>query len=189
MQSSSKPFHASRLITKTLISCVLVQSLPGNRQKGRISAGPLRFPCALGKGGVSHKKREGDGATPLGSHPLRRLWYRADRQTRPRSGLLIRRIRPCNGWCDAPEHRRYNKPVPLPCPVSHETLWRRDPLYDLVIEIGWNDQPVIKNRGSAIFFHLARAGYTPTEGCVAIAGQHMRRLLPLLGPRTRIVIQ
>ncbi len=146
------------------------------------------FPCALGRGGVSHAKREGDGATPAGRFHLRRLWLRPDSQWPRRSALPLRLTRPDDGWCDDSGHRRYNRPVLLPFAASHERMWRDDSLYDAVIEIGWNDRPAIRGRGSAIFFHLARPGFTPTEGCVAVDRKAMRRLLPLIGPRTRIWI-
>jgi L,D-peptidoglycan transpeptidase YkuD (ErfK/YbiS/YcfS/YnhG family) len=94
-----------------------------------------------------------------------------------------------DGWCDALKHRRYNRPVPLPFSDSHERMWRDDHLYDRVVEIGWNDRPVIRGRGSAIFLHLARPGYTPTEGCVAVSRADMMKLLPLIGPQTRIDIR
>ncbi len=164
-------------------------SLPGNPRQGRLTAGNLRLRCALGKGGVSTRKREGDGATPVGSFALRRLWYRGDKGPRANSGLPQRSIRPADGWCDAPGHPRYNRPVRLPFLASHERLWRDDHVYDVVIEIGWNDRPAIPGRGSAIFLHLARGGYSPTEGCVAISARDMRKLLPLIGPRTRITIR
>ncbi len=106
----------------------------------------------------------------------------------PPVGAAARLTRPDDGWCDDSRHRRYNRPVPLPFAASHERMWRDDSLYDAVIEIGWNDRPAIRGRGSAIFFHLARPGFTPTEGCVAVDRAAMRRLLPLIGPRTRIWI-
>ncbi|MGL5139004.1 MAG: L,D-transpeptidase family protein, partial [Beijerinckiaceae bacterium] len=105
------------------------------RSLGRLSAGPLTLPCALGKGGLTRAKREGDGSTPFGRFALRMLWYRADHGRRPPSRLPLRRIRPEDGWCDAAGHPRYNRPVQLPFPASYECMWRDDPLYDIVIEI------------------------------------------------------
>jgi L,D-peptidoglycan transpeptidase YkuD (ErfK/YbiS/YcfS/YnhG family) len=100
----------------------------------------------------------------------------------------MRRTRPDDGWCDDPQHRRYNRNVRLPFAASHERMWRDDELYDIVIEIGWNDRPAIRGRGSAVFAHLARPGYTPTEGCVALSRRDMVRLLPRIGPETRMDI-
>ncbi len=171
------------------VSCIRVIARPLNRRQGLLRAGGLTFRCALGRGGVSHAKREGDGATPAGRFRLRRLWLRPDSKLPRLSALPLRLTRPDDGWCDDSGHHRYNRPVPLPFPASHERMWRDDSLYDAVIEIGWNDRPAIRGRGSAIFFHLARPGFTPTEGCVAVDRKAMRRLLPLIGPRTRIVIR
>jgi L,D-peptidoglycan transpeptidase YkuD (ErfK/YbiS/YcfS/YnhG family) len=178
----------SRLITNAPFKMIFVRSIKGNAQRGRVSAGAFNLRCALGKGGTTRQKREGDGATPLGSFRLRRLWYRADQIRRPQTRLMIRTIRPNDGWCDASKHPRYNKPVQLPFSHSHERMWRDDPLYNCVIEIGWNDQPAIPGRGSAIFMHIARQGYKPTEGCVALSKQDMIKLIPRIGPKTRIII-
>jgi L,D-peptidoglycan transpeptidase YkuD (ErfK/YbiS/YcfS/YnhG family) len=148
----------------------------------------LVMPCALGKGGVSAFKREGDGATPRGRFLLRRVWFRPDRQ-RVATGFLPSCLTErSDGWCDDPGHVRYNRPVRLPFRASHERMWREDDIYDVVIEIGWNDRPAVRGRGSAIFLHLARPGYKPTEGCVAVSRRDMARLLPRLGPQTRIDI-
>ncbi len=155
------------------------------RARGRLSAGrgaPL--PCALGPAGIVVDKREGDGATPRGALPVRRLWRRADRGPRPPTALPVRTIRRDDGWCDAPGHRSYNRLVRLPFQGSHEALWRQDGLYDLVAELGWNDRPARPGRGSAIFLHAARPGFPPTAGCVALAPEALRRLLAKLGPRT-----
>ena len=169
------------------ISFIYVRSRPGDRRRGRLLAGALRMPCALGRGGVSHRKREGDGATPAGRFALRLIWLRPGFGWRA-ARLPIRLTRPDDGWCDDPGHRRYNRPVRLPFAAGHERMWRGDSLYDAVVEIGWNDYPAVRGRGSAIFLHLARPGFSPTEGCVAVARRDMRKLLPLLGPRTRIDI-
>jgi L,D-peptidoglycan transpeptidase YkuD (ErfK/YbiS/YcfS/YnhG family) len=148
----------------------------------------LTVPCALGRGGISRGKREGDGATPAGRLVLRRIWYRADRVPRPRSRLPVHAIRPDDGWCDAAGDRNYNRPVRLPYPASHERLWRDDHVYDVVVELGWNERPRVQGRGSAIFLHLARPGYAPTEGCVALARADMLRLLPHLRPGMALII-
>jgi L,D-peptidoglycan transpeptidase YkuD (ErfK/YbiS/YcfS/YnhG family) len=133
--------------------------------------------CALGKGGVRVEKEEGDGATPAGLLPLRRIFYRADHVAPPRSTLPIEPIAPTDGWCDDLTHRDYNRFVTLPHDARHEELWRRDEVYDVIAALGWNDQPVIRRRGSAIFLHVARPDYAPTEGCVALALPDLSRLL------------
>ncbi|MFC3692445.1 L,D-transpeptidase [Chenggangzhangella methanolivorans] len=140
----------------------------------------MAFPCALGPAGTVTTKREGDGGTPRGRLALRRLFRRADRGPRPPSGLDTRTIRTTDGWCDAPGHRRYNRLITLPFSASHETLWRDDGLYDLVVELGWNDRPATPGRGSAIFLHAARPGFSPTAGCVAVEPRFLRRLVARL---------
>jgi len=133
--------------------------------------------CAVGKGGVRLEKEEGDGATPTGLLPLRRILYRGDRVPPPGCAMPIEPIAAEDGWCDDPTHRDYNRFVRLPHDARHEELWRRDEIYDVVGVLGWNDSPVVKGRGSAIFLHVARPDYSPTEGCVALALPDLTRLL------------
>ncbi|MEM7424691.1 MAG: L,D-transpeptidase family protein [Pseudomonadota bacterium] len=151
---------------------------------GTLTAGSWCVHCAFGRGGLTADKREGDGATPTGNWPLRKLFYRADRLTPPGTGLELQKIESSDGWCDAPGHSLYNQIVQLPFGDSHETLQREDHLYDLMIPMGYNDGPIVPGRGSAIFFHLAREDYQPTEGCVAISRADMELLLPMLSART-----
>ncbi len=151
-------------------------------------AGPWAIPCALGKAGIVHNKREGDGGTPAGRFRLMRLWLRADRCQRARTGLPLRRTKRRDGWCDDIRSPRYNRPVTLPFARSHEKMWRDDDLYDLVVELGCNMQPVIRGRGSAIFMHVAREGFLPTEGCIALEKRVLKRLLARIGRRTIIHI-
>lgn len=144
--------------------------------------GLLRFRgeslrCALGAGGIRADKREGDGATPTGLLPIRRILWRADRGPRPACALPAEPIAPEDGWCDDPAHPDYNQPVRLPHPARHERLWRDDAVYDVIGVLGWNDAPVQRGRGSAIFLHVARPGLAPTEGCVALPEPELRRLL------------
>ncbi|MBX9933881.1 MAG: L,D-transpeptidase family protein [Methylobacterium sp.] len=167
-----------------------VRPLIADARRGQLIAGPLVIRCALGRSGIATVKREGDGASPRGLFRLREVFYRPDHLTaRPPTGLPIRATRPYDGWCDAPLHRRYNRPVTLPCPgMSAEEMWRGDGLYDLVVDIDYNRGPIRPGRGSAIFLHVARPGYPPTEGCVALARSDLLRLLRRLGPRTRLRI-
>lgn len=127
-----------------------------------------RLRCAVGRSGVSRAKREGDGATPCGRWLMRRLYYRPDRMAPPVSKLPLASLTPADGWCDDPQDASYNQPVQLPYPARAERLWRDDPVYDLIVPLGYNDAPVIAGAGSAIFLHLAQADYRPTEGCVAL---------------------
>jgi L,D-peptidoglycan transpeptidase YkuD (ErfK/YbiS/YcfS/YnhG family) len=127
------------------------------------------FRAAIGRGGRRADKREGDGATPLGPLPLRRVLFRADRVARPRCAVPVEPIAPTDGWCDDPGDPAYNRPVTLPTTAHHEALWRQDAVYDIVGVLGWNDGPPVRDRGSAIFLHVARPDYAPTEGCIALA--------------------
>ena len=135
--------------------------------------------CAIGKGGArpAADKREGDGATPLGVWPMRRLLYRPDRGGVPVTTLPAQPIAEHDGWCDAPTDANYNRPVTLPYPASAEHLWRDDGVYDLIVVLGHNDDPPIPGLGSAIFLHLARPDYAPTEGCVALARPDLEAVL------------
>lgn len=164
------------------------------RAPGAQSRGVLRFrgkalPVALGRGGVRANKFEGDGATPRGRFRLLRLWYRADRLPRPRTPLPVRPIRAGDGWCEDPEDRRYNRPVRLSPSAPGDRLQRDDRLYDLIVELDHNTRPRIKNRGSAVFIHVARPGFAPTAGCVALRANDLLRLLAHVGPESRIEIR
>jgi len=144
--------------------------------------------CALGRGGVRADKREGDGATPVGRFALRRVLWRADRLTQPGTGLPVSVIAPDDGWCDAPDDPAYNRPVKRPYPASHEELWREDGVYDVIVVMGHNDDPVVPGRGSAVFMHVARPDWEPTAGCVALALPDLLRLLKDCGPGTALTV-
>ena len=135
------------------------------------------FRCAKGKGGRRADKREGDGATPIGLLPLRRILYRADRLAPPHAAVPVAPIAPDDGWCDDPAHADYNSQIRLPHPARHEELWRADAIYDVIGVLGWNDAPVLRGRGSAIFLHLARPDFSPTEGCIALEQRDLLRVL------------
>lgn len=144
--------------------------------------------CALGRGGIRADKREGDGATPVGRFPLRRVLWRADRLERPDSGLPTHPIAPDDGWCDAPEDPAYNQPVTRPHPTSHESLWREDGVYDVIVVMGHNDDPVVAGLGSAVFLHVARPDWQPTAGCVALPLDDLLRLLKDCGPGSALTV-
>jgi L,D-peptidoglycan transpeptidase YkuD (ErfK/YbiS/YcfS/YnhG family) len=156
--------------------------------RGELRCGDLSAPCALGPAGIVEDKREGDGGTPKGEFPLRSVFYRPDRLPPPETLLPVSPIDPTDGWCDDPASPDYNRPVRLPFPASHELMWREDHLYDLVLVPGHNDDPPVPGMGSAIFVHLARPGFPPTHGCVALEPEAMRELLRRIGPGTRLVI-
>ncbi len=146
------------------------------------------YRCALGRGGVRSDKVEGDGATPAGSWRLRNLLYRADRIAKPHSLLAAAPIGSNDGWCDDPGDPAYNQPVILPYAARHERLWRDDGLYDVVAVLGYNDDPPLPGRGSAIFLHVAQPDYRSTEGCVALAMPDLLRVIAQCGPETKLVV-
>lgn len=157
------------------------------RPEGWAEQDGQRYACVLGRSGVFRDKREGDGATPAGAWPVRRIWHRPDRQPAPvTAGLPTWAIAPDDGWCDEPGHPEYNRPVKLPFLASHERMWRADHLYDLVVELGYNDDPVLPGRGSAIFLHVARPDRGPTAGCVAFALEDLLAIVRRLGPGDRV---
>jgi L,D-peptidoglycan transpeptidase YkuD (ErfK/YbiS/YcfS/YnhG family) len=138
-------------------------------ESGFLSGRGLKFRAACGRAGVTRHKQEGDGATPVGLLPLERVLFRADRVKPPVCTVPIEPIGPDDGWCDDPEDKEYNRMVGLPYNGRHEALWRGDGIYDVIGVLGWNLNPVVRHRGSAIFLHVARADYAPTDGCIALA--------------------
>lgn len=173
----------------TTFRTLTVRRKPAAPSRGWLVAGPHALPVALGRGGVKANKREGDGATPRGAFRLKRLWWRADRHPRPRTRLPVRRIKPRDGWCEDPADRHYNQPISVPENSKADHLRRTDALYDFFIELDHNTRPRVAGRGSAVFLHVARPGFAPTAGCVALTMPALRRLIERIGPRTRIVIQ
>lgn len=147
------------------------------------------YKCALGKNGVSLNKMEGDGKTPSGSFPLRKVFYRKDRLNEPKTKLPTEEIKENYGWCDDPKDPNYNKLVKLPHYASHEKLWRDDNIYDVIVTIGYNDDPPIPGKGSAIFLHIARPEFTPTDGCIALNLNELLEILESITLNTEICIQ
>lgn len=165
-----------------------VRAKPGDRTKGLMNVHGTVFPCALGRGGITSRKQEGDGGTPLATMRLLGGYLR-DRKFAWRSALPLQAITPDLGWCEVPADRNYNRPVKLPYPVSHENMRRADELYDACIVLDWNIRPRTRGKGSAIFLHLSRPGFTPTAGCVAVTHKVMARLLPMLSTRTVLTVR
>ena len=165
-----------------------VRSLSQRSSKAWLILKTRHFACAVGRTGRSIFKREGDGKSPIGRWPVRKILYRADKMLPPRTGLDLYAITPDDGWCDDPADRNYNRPIPLPYTASAESLWRDDALYDIVVVLGHNDSPPVRGLGSAIFMHLAKPGYQPTEGCIALNRRDLLQVVSLLTPASSIVI-
>jgi L,D-peptidoglycan transpeptidase YkuD (ErfK/YbiS/YcfS/YnhG family) len=177
------PSAPSRRLSKRSIRALgllRIRPLAGNRARGWLTAGSFRIPCALGPAGIIQVKREGDRGTPAGRFRLLWGYYRPDRSRPQAGGVPLRPMRRDQGWCEVPSSWRYNRPVRLPAADCTDKMWRDDHLYDLTFVLDQNFSRRSKGRGSAIFFHLARADLTPTAGCVAISPSDMRKLAPRL---------
>lgn len=150
-----------------------------------------KIPCVVGYNGIKQDKKEGDGGTPIGTFPLRQVWYRADKIDKPVTDLPTRVITQNDGWCDDSSSPLYNRWVDLSKPFtkSHEKLWLENDLYDIIVEIGYNDETIEKGKGSAIFMHVARPNFTPTDGCVALKLSDLKELLQSLKPGSEITIK
>ncbi len=170
-------------------STITVHRACHGQSKGILSAGNRQFPCALGRNGITAGGFEGDGATPAGVYHILHAWYRPEREILRPSGLPIKRITPNSGWCDDPDDRNYNRPVKLPYPASHEKMHRDDRLYDWCLVFDHNMSKRMRNLGSAVFFHVAREDFAPTEGCIAIQPKDMRWLVGHIGTNTRLIIK
>ena len=158
----------------------MVLTPKGVRFQGRL------WPCTIGKGGISGRKREGDGATPRGVHRIVGMLYRPDRMARPTD--WARPIGPPDLWSDDPTDTDYNMMVRAPYAASHEKLRRADPLYDLVILTDWNWPYAVKGRGSAIFIHQYRRPGFPTEGCIAFSRSNLHAIARKIRYRTRLIV-
>lgn len=167
---------------------IFIRGLSRAKPQGKLQLGFSSLPCALGRSGRRSKSREGDGITPVGRWTMRHVFFRPDRIVRPRTLLPASALHPKLGWCDAPGDPNYNRVVELPYPGRHECLWRKDHLYDVVVVLGYNDLPRLQGRGSAIFMHLTRPDYPPTEGCIAVSLPHMLRIVAQVRPGDAVTV-
>lgn len=168
---------------------LLVTGCDRQRSRGRLAFAGTAFPCALGRSGITVGKREGDGATPVGVFPVLYGYYRADKIGRPLSRLPLQPIHASFGWCDEPTDRNYNRFVRLPYPASAEKLMREDELYDVCIVLGHNQKPRVRGLGSAIFLHVAKPGFLPTEGCIALAFSDMLKVVKSLRRGDHVIVK
>ena len=167
---------------------LIVQADTTDSALGWARLGDKRWRCSVGAGGIREDKVEGDAATPAGIFPLRRILFRNDRLVLPKVGLPARPIADHDGWCDDPRSTSYNRLVRVPNQWSHERLWRDDGLYDLLVVVGYNDDPPEGEWGSAIFLHVAREDHAPTQGCIAFARADLLELVALLSSETRLKV-
>ena len=148
----------------------------------------LKFKCALGKAGIREKKREGDNITPKGIFKILKIYYRSDRIKKISSKFKLLKITKKMGWCDDPKSKKYNQLINLPNKYSYERLFRKDNIYDLVLVLNFNIKPIIKNKGSAIFIHIANKNYKKTAGCIGLKKNHLIKIIKRIDKKTKIII-
>ena len=158
------------------------------KNSGFLTYKNLKFRCAIGKAGIKKKEKEGDNITPKGIFKITNIYYRSDKIKNIATPIKIIKIKKNMGWCDDPESRNYNKEIKIPNNFSYEKLYRNDNIYDLIIVLSYNISPTIKNKGSAIFIHIAKNKYLPTEGCVALKKNHLIKILKEIKSNTLIKI-
>jgi L,D-peptidoglycan transpeptidase YkuD (ErfK/YbiS/YcfS/YnhG family) len=148
----------------------------------------LIFKCAIGKAGIRKKKKEGDKITPIGAYKIINIYYREDRIKKIPTKFRLNKIKKNMGWCDDPRSKKYNKLIKLPSKYRHEKLFRKDNIYDLVMVLNYNTSPIIKNKGSAIFIHIAKKNYKKTLGCIALKKTDLIKLLKKINKKTKVII-
>ena len=149
----------------------------------------LKFRCALGKAGVKKKKEEGDNITPKGTFKINNIYYRSDHIKKISSKFKLIKITKNMGWCDDPKSKKYNQLIKLPNKYSHEKLYKKNNTYDLLLVLDYNMKPIVKNKGSAIFIHVAKRNYKPTAGCIALKKKDLLKLTKIIKLSTKILIK
>ena len=157
-------------------------------KSGYLKYRDFKFKCALGKAGIGNKKYEGDNITPKGDFRIVKIYYRKDRLKKLHSKFRLTEITKGMGWCDDPKSRKYNHPIKLPTKYSHEILYRRGNIYDLILVLNYNMKPTIKNKGSAIFIHVAKKNYKKTAGCIALKKADLVLLVKEINKNTKVII-
>ena len=148
----------------------------------------LKFKCSLGKSGIGEKKIEGDNITPKGTYQIKRVYYRKDRVKKIKAKIKLFEIKKNFGWCDQPNSKFYNRLIDIPNKLSHEKLYRKDNVYDVIIVLNYNMNPTIQYKGSAIFIHVAKRKFPPTKGCIAISKKNLLSLIDAISKKTKIKI-
>jgi L,D-peptidoglycan transpeptidase YkuD (ErfK/YbiS/YcfS/YnhG family) len=158
------------------------------KKSGYLKYKNFKFRCALGKGGIKQKEREGDFITPKGKFKLIKIYYRSDRIKKISSVLKKNKIKKNMGWCDDVSSNYYNKQIKINKKISHEKLYRKDNVYDIVVVLNYNLKPIIKGKGSAIFLHVAKKNYKKTQGCIALKKNELLNLVSKIKRNTQIKI-
>ena len=149
----------------------------------------LKFKCAIGKAGIRKKKKEGDNITPKGIYKIINIYYRDDRIKKISSKFKLIKITKNMGWCDDLKSKKYNQLIKLPNKYSHEKLYKKNNTYDLLLVLDYNMKPIVKNKGSAIFIHVAKRNYKPTAGCIALKKKDLLKLTKIIKLSTKILIK
>ena len=155
--------------------------------KNYLTYNKLKIKCAIGKKGIGYKRKEGDLITPKGLFRIKYILYRKDR-VKISSKLRKKIIKKDMGWCNDSKSKQYNKLIKLPSYFKHEKLYKRENVYDIILVLNYNMNPVKKNKGSAIFIHITKNNFKKTEGCVAIKKLNLIKLLKVIGPNTKVKI-
>ena len=158
------------------------------KKTGYLKYKNFRFKCALGKNGIKKKIKEGDDITPKGTFKIKAVYYRKDKIKKILTSIKTRKIKKNMGWCDDPKSAAYNQLINLPNKVGYERLYRKDNIYDLIIVLNYNMTPIVKNKGSAIFIHIAKKNYSPTKGCIALSKIDLLKILYNINKNTKIKI-
>ena len=158
------------------------------KKSGYLKYKKLKFRCAVGKGGIKNKKTEGDNITPKGIFKIIKIYYRPDKIKNFKTSIKKIKIKKNMGWCDDSNSHFYNKQIKLPTKVSHEKLYRNDNIYDLILVLDYNINPIIKNKGSAIFLHITKKSYQKTKGCIALKKEHLIEIISKIKKNTKIKI-
>ena len=148
-----------------------------------------KVKCAIGKRGIGQKNKEGDLITPIGQYKIRYILYRKDRIKKIQSKLKKIVIKKSMGWCDDTKSKKYNKLINLPFNYKYERLFRSENIYDIILVLNYNMSPIIKNKGSAIFIHVAKKNYKKTQGCVAVKKSDLLKILKEIKINTKVKIE
>jgi len=157
-------------------------------KSGYLKYKDLKFRCSLGKAGIGKKEKEGDKITPKGTYKIVKIYYRNDRVKKIFSDFKLFKIKKNMGWCDDPKSKKYNRLVKLPSKYAYEELHRKDNIYDLVLVLNYNMKPIIKNKGSAIFIHIANKNYKKTAGCIGLKKSHLINIIKKIKKNTKVII-
>ena len=154
-----------------------------------LSFNDYKAKCAVGKRGIGHKKKEGDLITPSGKYKIKYILYRKDRVKKIKTKIRKIVIKKNMGWDNDPSSKQYNKLITLPSAFSYEKLYKKENIYDIILVLDYNMRPVIKNKGSAIFVHVAKNNYKKTEGCVALRKVHLLKIIKKIKFNTNVMIE